>query len=110
MCDVSTTILDAVGASEVIEELRLPGTSLLGLATEPSIDRTVLSEFHTCGPYAFYMLRDLRHKFVYYVDAPRQLFDLQLDPEELADLAPPPHMRVNVQCSKRGCIPSLTQS
>jgi len=86
LCDVSTTILDAVGASEGIEELRLPGTSLRGLASQPSIDRTVLSEFHTYGPDAFYMLRDLRHKFVYYVDAPPQLFDLQLDPEELTDL------------------------
>jgi len=86
LCDVSTTILDAVGASEAIEELRLPGTSLRGLASQPSIDRTVLSEFHTYGPDAFYMLRDLRHKFVYYVDAPPQLFDLQLDPEELTDL------------------------
>jgi choline-sulfatase len=86
LCDVSATILDAVGASEAMEELRLPGTSLLGLASQPSIDRTVLSEFHTYGPDAFYMLRDLRHKFVYYVDAPPQLFELELDPEELTDL------------------------
>jgi choline-sulfatase len=32
------------------------------------------------------MLRDLRHKFVYYVDAPPQLFDLEQDPGELTDL------------------------
>src|SRR5438552_389437 len=45
LCDVSATILDAVGATTAIEELRLPGTSLLDLATEPSKHRTVLSEF-----------------------------------------------------------------
>jgi choline-sulfatase len=32
------------------------------------------------------MLRDLRHKYVYYVGVPSQLFDLEADPEELTDL------------------------
>ena len=32
------------------------------------------------------MLRELRHKYVYYVGAPPQLFDLEADPEELTDL------------------------
>ncbi|MFL5269649.1 MAG: sulfatase-like hydrolase/transferase [Stellaceae bacterium] len=86
LCDVSATILDAVGAADAIDELALPGVSLLDLADQPPRDRTVLSEFHTYGPNAFYMLRDLRHKYVYYVDAPPQLFDLAADPEELTDL------------------------
>jgi choline-sulfatase len=64
--------------------------SLLDLADQPPKDRTVLSEFHTYGPDAFYMLRELRHKYVYYVAAPPQLFDLEADPEELTDLGTDP--------------------
>jgi len=74
LCDVSATILDAVGASDAIAELGLPGASLLDLAGQPARNRTVLSEFHTYGPNAFYMLRDQRYKYVYYVGAPPQLF------------------------------------
>lgn len=90
LCDVSATILDAVGASDAIAELELSGVSLLDLAGESPKDRTVLSEFHTYGPNAFYMLRDERHKYVYYVGAPPQLFDLEADPEELTDLGTDP--------------------
>ena len=90
LCDASAAILDAVGASEAISELGLPGASLLDLANQPSQNRTVLSEFHTYGPDAFYMLRTLRHKYVYYVGAPPQLFDLEADPEELTDLGTDP--------------------
>jgi choline-sulfatase len=82
LCDVSATILDAVG----ITDAALPGTSLLRLADAPAQDRVALSEFHTYGPDAFYMLRTLRHKYVHYVGAPPQLFDLDADPEELNDL------------------------
>ena len=90
LCDASAAILDAVGASEAISELGLPGASLLDLANQPSQNRTVLSEFHTYGPDAFYMLRTLRHKYVCYVGAPPQLFDLEADPEELTDLGADP--------------------
>ena len=86
LCDVSATILDAVGAGDAIEAHGLPGASLLRLANAPAEDRVALSEFHTYGPDAFYMLRTLRHKYVHYVNAPPQLFDLEADPEELVDL------------------------
>ena len=33
------------------------------------------------------MLRDRRYKYIYYVDDPTQLFDLQVDPEEKQDLS-----------------------
>jgi choline-sulfatase len=39
---------------------------------------------------AFYMLRDQRYKYVYYVKYPPQLFDLEADPEELVDRADDP--------------------
>jgi hypothetical protein len=57
---------------------------------QPPQNRTVLSEFHTYGPDAFYMLRELRHKYVYYLGAPHQLFDLEADPEELTDFGAAP--------------------
>jgi choline-sulfatase len=106
LCDASATILDAVGASEAISELGLPGASLLDLANQPPQNRTVLSEFHTYGPNAFYMLRALRHKYVYYVGAPPQLFDLEADPEELTDLGADPRTRRYGQRSRLGCVPS----
>jgi choline-sulfatase len=90
LCDISATILDAAGAPDAISELGLQGISLLNLASRPSEDRTVLSEFHTYGPDGFYMLRAMRHKYVYYVNAPPQLFDLAADPEELTDLGADP--------------------
>ena len=45
---------------------------------------------HTNSPDGFFMLRTLRHKYVHYVGAPPQLFDLEADPEELHDLAGDP--------------------
>lgn len=90
LCDVSATILDAVGASDAIAELGLPGASLLGLAGAPAQDRAALSELHTYCPGGVFMLRTLRHKYIHYVGAPPQLFDLEADPEELHDLAGDP--------------------
>jgi choline-sulfatase len=86
LCDLSATILEAVGAGDAIDELGLEGTSLFKLAREADADRVVMSQFHTMGPHAFYMLRTLRYKYVYYVGFPPQLFDLEVDPEELHDL------------------------
>ncbi|MSP00382.1 MAG: sulfatase [Acetobacteraceae bacterium] len=86
LCDVSATILDAVGEGDAVARYGLPGESLLRLTAAPAGDRAALSEFHTYGPDAFYMLRTERYKYVHYVGGPPQLFDLALDPEELNDL------------------------
>ena len=51
----------------------------------------MFSEYHAIGSAsASYLLRDARHKYVYYVDGPPQLFDLLADPEERHDLAAAP--------------------
>lgn len=86
LCDLSATILDGVGARDAIGELGLPGASLLDLAGAPVRERLALSEFHTYGPDGITMLRSPRYKYVHYIGAPPQLFDLEADPEELNDL------------------------
>jgi choline-sulfatase len=87
LCDLSATILDAVGARDAIAELGLPGGSLLDLAGAPVRDRAALSELHTYLPDGVFMLRTPRWKYVHYVGGPPQLFDLESDPEELRDLS-----------------------
>ncbi|QYU71243.1 sulfatase-like hydrolase/transferase [Leptolyngbya sp. 15MV] len=90
LLDVSATALHATGASDAIDELNLPGASLVTLANAPEEDRVALSQLHTNTPHGFTMLRTRRHKYVHYVNAPPQLFDLESDPEELRDLAADP--------------------
>jgi choline-sulfatase len=107
LCDLSATILDAVGAGEAIGELGMAGTSLLDLAGGPPVDRVALSQFHTYGPDAQYMLRTPRHKYVHHVAMPPQLFDLEADPEELHDLGTDPahaDLRATLEARLRGIL------
>ncbi len=90
LCDLSATILDAVGAGDAAKEMGLPGVSLLDLAGKPTQDRAALSEFHTYGPDGMAMIRTPRWKYVRYIGAPPQLFDMEKDPEELSDLGEDP--------------------
>jgi len=86
LVDCFPTIVKGLGCEMPAESL--PGSSLWEIASQPDTDRTVLSEYHAIGSqHAAYMLRDLSYKYIYYVDAPSQLFDLQRDPHELRDLA-----------------------
>ncbi len=103
LCDLSATILDAVGAGDAIVELGLSGASLLDLAERPTQDRAALSEFHTYGPDGLTMLRTPRWKYVHYLGGmPPQLFDLEKDPEELEDLGrDPAHAAFRVELEAR---------
>ena len=88
LMDIHPTAIEAVGAEEHPDDADLPGRSLIALANEPSQDRTVFGEYHAVGTsHGFFMLRDARYKYIYYVDAAPQLFDLQNDPTEERDLA-----------------------
>lgn len=60
-----------------------PGRTLMDAARNADPERAVLSEYHAVGcRRGYYMLRYRRWKYVHYVDAPAQLFDLESDPTE----------------------------
>ena len=88
LVDCYPTVVAAVGGTPAAG---LPGADLWQLAAAEPRQRTVFSEYHAIGSAAAsYMLRDARHKYVYHVDGPPQLFDLAADPEERRDLAVAP--------------------
>ena len=89
LLDSYQTILDGVGLDETSDEQNLVGKSwfdLSSLVDDP--DRIVFSEYHAAGsPTGAYMLRRGKYKFIYYVDYSPELFDLEIDPEEIMNLA-----------------------
>ncbi|MCY3946680.1 MAG: sulfatase-like hydrolase/transferase [Anaerolineaceae bacterium] len=88
LLDMAPTILEGVDARPDDWSAQLPGQSLWSLMQEADQDRSVFSEYHTVGTrHGYFMLRDLRYKYVHYVDGPPQLFDLIDDPWEVRDLA-----------------------
>jgi len=59
----------------------------VSLANGCEPDRTVLSAYHDGGaPSGYFMIRRDQWKYVHYVDAPAQLFNLRNDPFEENDL------------------------
>jgi choline-sulfatase len=88
LTDIAATVLDATGCAEAPP----PGSSsLFAIAGGEGEGRAVVSEYHASGSReAAFMLRRGRWKYVRYPTYPAQLFDLEADPEELADLAADP--------------------
>jgi choline-sulfatase len=75
-----------------------PGRCITNVLVAPRRDRVVFSEYHGMGSKtAAYMVRKERHKLVHYVDYEPQLFDLESDPEELADLARKPGAKLTLE-------------
>ncbi len=88
LVDIFPSVLDAVGAARSPEDSDLPGASLWPIASDSDAERTVFSEYHAlASKNAIYMLRDLRYKYIYHVDGPPLLFDLEMDPDETSDLS-----------------------
>ncbi|MCP5155549.1 MAG: sulfatase-like hydrolase/transferase [Ectothiorhodospiraceae bacterium] len=92
LVDVYQTVIEGVGLSlEEEERETLPGHSLVRIANGDCPERTVLSEYHAVGAITgFFMIRHERWKYVHYVGAPPQLFDLAEDPHETTDRAADP--------------------
>ncbi len=89
LLDLYPFIMDCAGerdSSSVTPEH--PGGDLTRIMANTEKERSVFSEYHGMGSRTgAYMIRKGRHKLVYYVDYPAQLFDLADDPEELNDIA-----------------------
>jgi choline-sulfatase len=92
LVDLFPTIIDTVGARPTPAEADLPGRSLYSILSEgQGLERTAFAEYHGGGSAAAsYMIRSDRYKYVHYCDGPPQLFDMQADPHETADLAASP--------------------
>ena len=86
LIDMYPTVLQSAGVPVLGD---MPGRSLIELAESPDdISRPVFSEYHaTAAKSATYMIRQGRYKYIHYVGYPPELYDLESDPEELANLA-----------------------
>lgn len=86
LADVFPTVLDSAGLA--VEDPDLPGASLLRIANEADCsERAVFSEYHAAGAASgAFMIRQGPWKYIHYVNMEPQLFNLEVDPEELEDL------------------------
>jgi len=85
--DLYPTIAEAVGAPLVDEDATLPGRTLWPALHGESAERTAFAEYHAMGALnAGFAYRKGRHKLIYHVGMPRQLFDVESDPREEHDL------------------------
>ena len=104
LVDCHQTILEGAGLPLTEEERHaMPGHSLWRFADGEAPERTVLSEYHAAGASTgMFMIRDGKWKYVHYVGAAPQLFDLAADPQEARDLAADPaHQGVLARCEEK---------
>lgn len=96
--DLLPTLLE-LGAPGAAAGLLGDGASLVPeLEGRPAVPRPVLGEYLAEGALApIFMIRRGRHKFVWSEPDPPLLFDLDRDPDELANLAGRPEMAAVVQ-------------
>lgn len=86
--DVYNSVLHAVGLDQSDSTASVRSQSIFG-QLDP--DRVVFAEYHTIGSRAaVFMVQDAHTKYVHYCDHPPELFDLQMDPEEMVNLAAHP--------------------
>lgn len=95
LVDVYPTVVAGVGARFHDDDATLPGRSLWDIAAAPGdLERIAFSEYHDAFSEAgVFMLRYRNFKYVYYVDAAPQLFDLGSDPDETNDRAADPDLQ-----------------
>jgi choline-sulfatase len=92
LTDLASTIERAVGATPVAAQQDWQGRPLQDFIARPESERALLSEYHDGGsPCGFYMLRRGRWKLVFFSEGnPPLLFDIELDPREMTNLADDP--------------------
>ncbi len=92
LLDLFPTILDGVGIDPASHIGDRPGKSVFDVAANPdNIERPAFSEYHAVGSnFGGYMLRKGKWKYHYYVSYPPELFNIEVDPEEMHDLAGDP--------------------
>lgn len=85
------------------EDSSSPSCSLIDIANGAKPDRTVISEYHDGGSTTgFFMVRMEQWKYVYYVDRPPQLFNLDEDPYEETDLGESPaHSKIRKRAEQK---------
>lgn len=85
LTDIAPTVLDGMNGKDAGI---FQGTSLIQIANQPDqMERIAFSEYHDGGStMASFMLRWQNWKYIHYVGAPPQLFDLHADPDEEVDL------------------------
>jgi choline-sulfatase len=90
--DMFATILDGAGVANPQPADAMAGRSLFEIAAEPDDDsRMILSEYHgAAATSGAFMLRDGQYKYIHYVHYDPELYDLDGDPEEMANLAAQP--------------------
>lgn len=104
LVDCYQTIVEGAGLALTDEEQSaMPGHSLIDIANDATPTRTILSEYHAVSASTgFFMIRDGEYKYVHYVDAPPQLFNLRDDPHETQDLAAnAEHASVLERCERK---------
>jgi len=100
LVDLFPTILEGVGELPHVDDQELPGESLFAIANGSKRKANILSEYHAAGAATgSYMTRVGQYKLMYYVGMEPMLFDLELDPEELVNIATnPAYQDVLQQC------------
>ena len=88
LIDIAPTVAQATGAAS---DENWSGRSLIEIANTEASDRVVLSEYHAAGSdTGQFMIRQGQWKYISFVGAPAQLFNLSHDPDEITDLANDP--------------------
>jgi len=108
--DCYPTFLEANGVPLTEQERAYPGDSLFDIIDGATPRRNVFSEYHAMGSTTgAFMIRHGKYKFVYYPKYEAQLYDLEVDPEEMNDLGTDPAFEsVRAECEqllRRICDP-----